>query len=214
MVRGDIPAAATAAGSVLVNSPRAAIPKHTRAIVFATETTGRTKFDLVVQLAVVFLDDDGHVLQAYDRIWQLPKKRYVSKGAYGVHGITTARTREEGVPAKPHVAWFSQVCTHALQQGIALVAFNAAFDCRLLAQTAKLYGVAWGVDASRALCTFSRSRVHSSLRTLSGSRKGFTNSELYFHFFKRPPEARLHNALDDTLVTASTFVRGRASRWW
>ena len=191
------------------------LPAGTRHIVFDTETTGIGRRHVVVQMAMLFLDADGSVLSAYSRLWRPPKWRKIDPSAEKVHGIGEERLKRDGRNTFVELALMQRIFAAAVEAGVRLVAFNGRFDCRLLKQTAVFFGVReWSLCEKHVLCTASKSRVHSPLRSTRGSKIGFSNVTLFEHLFKRAPDAQLHSALDDTIVTAMCYVRGLQKRWW
>ena len=210
------PAPPTCKAPALDNSS-APIPHTTAALVFDTETTGIGLRGVVIQLAVGFFDSDGVLLRMYDELWKLPPGRGISKEAQKVHKIDRKRVNTRGRDALPQIARMQQTFSEAHRRGIPIVAFNAAFDCRLLRQTALAHGVegrAWTLKEDHTLCLMKRSRMHSNLRSLSGRRCGFTNASLYEHLHKCKPTQELHDAAADVEVTAGCYFRGGLKRWW
>ena len=193
----------------------AKLPAEVEYMVFDTETSGRGPKSFVVQLAIAFFDKDHRALAIYNRIWRLPKGGFIEKGAQEIHKITPERCFHEGVYASDEMPLINEWFKQAIQRNIALVAFNSAFDVRMLKATAQRHGVAeWILDEKHTTCTFKLSRAHSGLRDIRGHRRGFKNEELYFHFYKRKPNGRLHDAATDVLVSACCYAMGERRRWW
>ena len=193
----------------------AKLPAEVDYMVFDTETSGRGPKSFVVQLAIAFFDADHRALAIYNRIWRLPKGGFIEKGAQEIHKITPERCFHEGVYASDEMPLINEWFKQAVQRDIALVAFNSAFDVRMLKATAQRHGVAeWILDEKHTTCTFKLSRVHSGLRDVRGHRRGFKNEELYFHFYKKKPNGRLHDAATDIIVSACCYAVGMRKRWW
>jgi len=191
------------------------LPPGTAYLVLDTETTGRSNRAVVCQMAMAFVNADHEILCMYNKIWKLPRGRFMSKGSMKVHGITPLRIRERGVWPTAEMTQLDQTFQVAIAAKLPIVAFNASFDSRMLRQTADALGLRrWTLELRHLTCTCSRSRMHSDLRNVKGARKGFTNEELYFKFFKRPPDGDLHDAATDVVVTACTYAMGRQKRWW
>ena len=191
------------------------LPPGTAYLVFDTETTGRSKRAVVCQMAIACVNADHEILCMYNKVWKLPRGRFMSKGSMKVHGITPLRIKERGVWPAAEMAQLDQTFKAAIASKLPIVAFNASFDSRMLRQTADALGLrTWTLDVRHLTCTCSRSRVHSDLRNAKGARKGFTNAELFYKLFKKPPDGDLHDAATDVVVTACTYAMGRQKRWW
>ena len=98
-----------------------------RPLFLDTETTGTGADDEIVELAIV--DADGAVL--LDQ--RVKPRKPIPPDATRVHGISDFDVR--GAPGWPAV----HADVHRLLQGRALVIYNAAFDLRLLVQTARVH---------------------------------------------------------------------------
>jgi DNA polymerase III epsilon subunit-like protein len=191
------------------------LPPKTAYLVFDTETTGRSNRAVVCQMAMAFVNANHEILCMYNKVWKLPRGRFMSKGSMKVHGITPLRIKERGVWPAAEMAQLEQTFKAAIAAKLPVVAFNANFDSRMLRQTADALGLrTWTLDVRHLTCTCSRSRVHSDLRNAKGARKGFTNAELFHKLFKRAPDGDLHDAATDVVVTACTYAMGRQKRWW
>lgn len=192
-----------------------ALPPGTAYLVFDTETTGRSNRAVVCQMAMAFVNSEHQILSMYNRVWRLPRGRFMSKGSMKVHGITYEKTKREGLNPINELTRLRHSFQAAIEAKLPIVAFNAKFDARMLQQTAEAVGLQkWPLQTEHLTCTYSRSRVHSDLRNLRGARKGFSNSELYFKLFKRLPDGNLHDAATDVVVTACTYAMGCQKRWW
>ena len=191
------------------------VPTGTSFCCFDTESSGLGETARVVQMALGFFASDGTPLRFYNKLWKLPKGVRMSPASQKIHKISHSRIETLGVHPKAQLVHLEQVFSVLRSKGIRIVAFNKKFDVRLLAQTARLEGVKWTLQTDHVLCTMTESRVHCPLRTLDGNKKGFTNSELYVHFFGRiPPDVPLHDAEADIRITASTHLMGRRKSWW
>lgn len=101
-------------------------------VLIDTETTGLRESDEVIEIAVLALDGTPLL----NTLVRPLRRRTIPADAVRVHGITMqklegARTFEELAPV------LAEVCA-----GKTLIAYNAAFDARLLDQTAQRYRVA------------------------------------------------------------------------
>lgn len=191
------------------------VPTGTFFCCFDTESSGLGETARVVQMALGFFASDGRPLRFYNKLWKLPKGVRMSPASQKIHKISHSRIETLGVQPKAQLVHLEEVFARLRSKGIRVVAFNKKFDVRLLAQTARLEGVKWTLQTDHVLCTMTESRVHCPLRTLEGNKKGFTNSELYVHFFGRvPSDVPLHDAEADIRITASTYLMGRHKSWW
>lgn len=192
------------------------VPNGTAYIVFDTETTGFTKWDQVIQLAFEMYDDGGTPLQSYDRILLLPPKRYVPKKSTEKHKISTKIMRAYGVPAKKELLDFFRIVDEAQKRNIPVVAHNAAFDRRLLAQTAHTNWIAEETVnrflSASLVCTMQSSKKY--FLTAQGKARWPKNAELYERLIGHAPEGQLHNALVDVRVTAASFLAGKRRGWF
>lgn len=108
--------------------------------VFDLETTGvDVRSDRVVTAHVGLLDASGEVIRARD--WLADPGIDIPEGATAVHGITTMRARTEGRPAGEAVAEIVEALRALLDAGIAVVAYNAAYDFSLLKYEALRHGI-------------------------------------------------------------------------
>ncbi len=117
-------------------------PEWARVVgVFDLETTGvDVTHDRIVTAYVGVLDADGAVLTARD--WLADPGIAIPAGATAVHGITTERARRDGRPAAEVVTEVVDALGALLAAGIAVVAYNAAYDFSLLKHEAVRHGVA------------------------------------------------------------------------
>ena len=108
------------------------------------ETTGLDPIaDRVVQAAVVLVDADGFVSdQSWDGI--VDPGVPIPVGASNVHGITTERARQEGVPPVEALRHIARLVNDAVDRGIPLVIYNAPFDWPFVLAEAARHGVSLG----------------------------------------------------------------------
>lgn len=108
--------------------------------VFDLETTGvDVRSDRVVTAYVGLLDGSGGVVRA--REWLADPGIEIPEGAAAIHGVTTARARAEGRPAREVVAEVVDALRAMLDAGIPVVAYNASYDFSLLKHEAERHGV-------------------------------------------------------------------------
>lgn len=194
------------------------IPDDADFLVWDTETSGIGSEDVVVQLAWAICSATGKVLRRYDRLWKLPPRRRISWGAFKVHGISAEKVATHGYSAGAEVRSFVATMRAMRKRKLRVVAHNAAFDMRMLKQTARAHSV---VDASVArleardfFCTMGRARDLCGFRNKKGARRNPSNAELYTKLIGKAPEGRLHDAFADIMVTASSYAAGKRRRWW
>lgn len=185
-------------------------------LVFDTETSGLSRTDCAVQVALGFFGADGRALGFYDRLWKLPKGVKICHGSYKIHGISNRKLQESGHETPPEVRKVLNIIRVMRERGKRIVAHNAAFDCRMLAQTARHHGVeGWNLECDDVFCTMKASKAHCGLTSKkTGRPKAPSNSELFKHLTGAPPTGALHDALVDLRVTARSYVEGQKLGWW
>ncbi|MGM1016244.1 MAG: 3'-5' exonuclease [Actinomycetota bacterium] len=103
----------------------------TRIGVFDLETTGvDVHHDHIVTAHVGVLDADGQELAA--RTWLADPGVPIPDEAAAIHGVTTEYARREGRPSAEVVREITAAIDALLQQGVPIVAYNAAFDFSVL----------------------------------------------------------------------------------
>jgi DNA polymerase III epsilon subunit-like protein len=199
--------------------PRLEIPSyHPPVLCFDTETTG-LKPAIVCQLAFVLVEA-GVVTKQYDHILRLPNGVKIHPQAQRVHGISEKDCASEGVDAREAIAAFLVLAANVLSRNGRVVAHHAKFDVRALRETKEAHGMLDCVESttlsdSETFCTLQASRPHSTLTDKAGRKKAFSNAELYTHFYGSAPSwAKLHNALDDVMVTTLNYAMGVVHGWW
>lgn len=186
--------------------------------VLDTETTGLSGEDVALQCAFGLFDSDGNLLQLYDRIWNLPPGVRITRRAFQVHKIGYKKLNALGMPAARQLRIIHNTFKRLRERKIPIVAHNAAFDVRLLQQTAAKHGVdEWDLTRDHVLCTMQRAKPYAGLTSpKTGKPKAPSNSELYrlLHDNKAPAFGALHDASTDIKLTAACFAAGRARGWW
>lgn len=105
---------------------------------FDTETTGLPlnwqapledldNWPRLVQLAWLLMDANGKEVKSISKVIK-PEGFIIPEGAAQVHGISTERAEEEGVPLNPVLREFAQ----AVDQAKILVAHNMSFDEKIM----------------------------------------------------------------------------------
>ncbi len=105
------------------------------------ETTGLDPIeDRIVQVAVMLVGADGAVS---DKSWDgiVDPGVPIPVGASNVHGITTARARQEGMPPLDALRRMARFIDDAAEGGVPLVIYNAPFDWPFVLAEAQRHGV-------------------------------------------------------------------------
>ena len=108
------------------------------------ETTGLDPIeDRIVQAAVVLVGADGAVS---DKSWDgiVDPGVPIPVGASNIHGITTERARQEGMPPVEALQIIARLVDNAADRGMPLVIFNAPFDWPFVLAEAQRHGVQIG----------------------------------------------------------------------
>tara|TARA_B100000787_G_scaffold97703_1_gene72068 strand:+ start:2424 stop:3194 length:771 start_codon:yes stop_codon:yes gene_type:complete len=184
--------------------------------VFDTETSGLSSRDCVIQMAIGFYDEGGSQLGVYDRLWKLPNGVRISEGSFKVHKISTQRLNDEGCETAAEIEKVMKYIGRMRSREKLIVAHNASFDLRMLAQTAKNWSKHWELVADDVFCTMKSARVHCGLiSTKTGRLKAPSNTELYEMLTgETVATEELHNALFDVSLTSASFFQGARRGWW
>ena len=199
----------------LAHALHARLPLSVDFVVFDTETSGISSHDVVVQMAWAAYDADGLRLEYSTTYWSLPSGVQVSHGAYAVHKIGAQFLSKRGSVPATHLHTFCALVYVMRARGKKVVAHNAAFDVRLLNQTAQKWGLEQRLSMEDTFCTMRSATPHCGLRNRTGHKKAPRNSELFQLLTgKSCDETQLHDAAVDISVTATSYRLGRARRWW
>lgn len=197
------------------------VPQEAAFVVFDTETSGLGARDLVVQIAYLVCAADGAVLQSHQAVLRLPHGVHMSRRSIQVHGITYDRLRREGIDASSQLKRLELFHKHTqrTQPKLKWVAHNAAFDRRMIRQTARRHGMvmpSFESNDDHFFCTLQASAHQLQNHHVDGVRRSrLKNVELYryLHGNESPPDdIRLHDALGDCRVTAWNYAAG-TKRW-
>lgn len=110
-----------------------------RLVVFDLETTGvDPSVARIVTAYVGVLDASGAVVE--ERSWIVDPGIEIPEGSIAVHGVTTERARAEGAEAAGAVREIRDTIAGHLAKGLAVCAFNAAYDFSLLDAECRRYG--------------------------------------------------------------------------
>jgi DNA polymerase III epsilon subunit-like protein len=182
---------------------------------FDTETSGLSRDDVVVQVAVGLFDAEGRALGFYNRLWGLPEGVKMRSSAFKVHKISSSLLRKDGLDPARELRVVQKIFSALKRRGKKIVAFNANFDCRMLEQTARRVGATgWTLAETDCTCLMKKSRSRCGLTTERGRAKAPTNAELYGLLTGEPAPEGLHDALVDIKVTARSYVEGMRRNWW
>lgn len=111
-----------------------------RLVVFDLETTGVDPNEARVVTAFVgVLDAAGAVIE--ERSWIVDPGVEIPAGSIAIHGITNERAQAEGAPAAQAVAEIRDELARHLAGGLAVCAFNAAYDFTVMAAEARRHGI-------------------------------------------------------------------------
>lgn len=179
------------------------------------ETTGMRATDVAISVALVSINSDGAVVSDVSGLIPPPFGIAVHPQARRIHGITDERiAREQHEP----VAFLHSVVDaidHAHDHAIPVVAHNRQFDVRHLNTTLRSHGVARAIDEERVFCTMKHSKRQKRWHTRDGRAKQPTNTELYETLHGCVDDTLcVHDARDDALMTARSYVAGRRRAWW
>ena len=164
----------------------------------------------IVQCAAVMVDaDTRETVSSFDLIakpnsWDIPDE------VAEIHGITTERAREVGVP-EIHI-----VSSLLLFHGVAScrIGHNQPFDARIMRIALKRFGTEASADdwkSGESYCTQSKStpicKLPPTEKMLAAGRKGNKTANLgeaYQHFMGKPMEGA-HTAMGDVLATMAVY---------
>ncbi|MEA5453150.1 3'-5' exonuclease [Sinomonas sp. JGH33] len=107
---------------------------------FDLETTGRnSRAARIVTASIVVLAADGSVASEHE--WLADPGVEIPEEASQVHGVTTEKARAEGRPAADVVAEVAAVLQGLFNDGVPVVAFNAAYDFTVMAAECARHGL-------------------------------------------------------------------------
>jgi len=176
---------------------------------FDTETTGLPKnrqapitdFDnwpRMVQLAYLLYDADGHLLFGGDYIIK-PDGFTIPEESAQIHGISTERAMNEGVPLKEVLLSFQGLMNHAA----CLVAHNIWFDEKIVGAELLRCGLVNNLTSMRQICTMLSTTNFCAINGPYGykwPRLSVLHQKLFGYEFEEA-----HNAAVDIEATARCF---------
>ncbi|MCR8669691.1 exonuclease domain-containing protein [Agrococcus sp. HG114] len=140
MTETNVQEAAQLHRPILAVSPDAPDRWIDRLAVFDLETTGVDPAEARIVTAYVgLLDASGTVVDG--RSWIVDPGIEIPSASTEVHGITTERARAEGAEAAVAVREIRDVLAGHFAAGLAVCAFNAAYDFSLLAAECRRHGI-------------------------------------------------------------------------
>ena len=177
---------------------------------FDTETTGLPRnwkapvtdldnWPRMVQLAWLYYDSDGNRIDGGDAIIR-PEGYTIPAEASRLHGITTERAREEGLPLRQVLGHFHELITEA---GV-LVAHNISFDEKIVGSELLRAGMTNPITGKEQICTMLRSAAYVGIPGNYGGPKWPKLSELHYKLFRTGFD-EAHNASVDITATAKCF---------
>ena len=178
---------------------------------YDTETTGlinvsydswKTRpdgFPRIVELAWILTDAAGQVLNEHVSIFK-PDGYEIPVGASNVHGITTEKAHELGVPEGPVIAQFAQDASKATH----LVAHNIQYDYPIVGAALVRHGIPGDYERKLQICTMNSSTSYCRIPGRYGSPKKPKLIELHHKLFNEGFEGA-HSALDDIRATSRCF---------
>lgn len=204
------------AGLVCKTETVGLLPDNAHVIVFDTETTGLT--GSIVQLAYDVYSAEGNRLKSFDRLLCLPRGETISWAAFKVHKISKFKVQREGKNATREIELFVARCREVISKGGRVVAHNADFDVRALAQTVRNHGSKKEVAclvSKEVFCTMRESKGKIAVYGKNGKKKTPSNVDLFKYLSNdaKVPD-NLHDAAVDIGITAKSFFLGVRRGWW
>jgi DNA polymerase III epsilon subunit-like protein len=152
----------------------------------------------MVQLACLLYDADGNLLSGSDYIVK-PEGFTIPADASQIHGISTERAIEEGLPLKDVLLAFQELMKHSA----CLVAHNISFDEKIVGAELLRCGLTNNLMTKRHICTMNSTTNYCAIKGPYGY-KWPRLSELHQKLFGCDFE-EAHNAAVDIEATAKCF---------
>ena len=176
---------------------------------FDTETTGLPKnwkapvndlnnWPRLVQIAWLHFDKEGRKVSGYNVIIR-PDGFSIPSDSSSIHGISTERAMQEGVPLQQVLNDFHNIISRTNY----LVAHNMSFDEKIMGAELLRKSMPNSVAAKNKICTMEKSTNHCKINGPYGY-KWPKLSELHFKLFGEGFE-EAHNAAVDINATAKCF---------
>ena len=181
---------------------------------FDTETTGLPKkwnapvtdlknWPRMVQLAWLLYDDQGNEIIRSNEIIQ-PDGFRIPIASSSIHGITTERAKEEGIPVGEALNKFS----HALDSTDYLVAHNIDFDDKIVGAEFIRAEMENDFFQKARICTMKSSIKFCKLPGKYGKYKNPSLTQLHTKLFGKGFDDA-HDALADVVACANSFYELR-----
>lgn len=181
-------------------------------VFFDTETTGLPRrwnaplsdlsnWPRMVQLAWAVYDADGNHISSTDYIIQ-PEGYTIPAEVARIHGISTQRAQQEGLPLSRVLTEFAE----SVQQATYLVAHNMSFDEKIVGAEFLRKLMPNHLEGRRKICTMQTSTDFCRIPSSSsyGGYKWPRLTELHQKLFGKS-FAEAHNAAVDIAATARCF---------
>ncbi|MFD1615822.1 3'-5' exonuclease [Gelatiniphilus marinus] len=183
--------------------------KYEYLLFFDTETTGIPKnwkapitdlnnWPRIVQLAYILSDKDGKIINQSDFIIK-PVDFKIPEESSNVHGITTDKAIEEGIPLSLALQSFDNLAKHS---GV-LVAHNIEFDEKIVRAEYLRCNMTDSLSNMKRICTMEESINLCALKGTYGY-KWPKLTELYFKLFNSELKDS-HNASNDVKATFECY---------
>ena len=180
-------------------------------LVWDTETTG---FGAAGVCQIAYLVISLGTIRCEDHILRLPEGFRISEMATQIHGITQHMSDIGEHPLSVLTSFVGDVDS-VRRRGGRCVGHSVGYDVRAVNTTMVALAKSAPLDLQDHFDTMQMSRPFSPLRTKNDRQKAFKLCELYEHLYNEPPRwARLHNAMDDVVVTALCYQRAEQKGWW
>jgi len=188
-------------------------PSDTRLFFFDTETTGLPRnwkapitdldnWPRMIQLAWLLCDEAGNETAHATRIIR-PDGFYIPPEAAAIHGITTERAMEEGIPLSDAI----EEALPQIEKAASLVAHNISFDEKILGAECLRLGLSLPYGKKPMRCTMKESTDFCAIPGRYGYK--YPNlTELHRKLFKKSFEGA-HDALVDVRACKASYFELR-----
>ena len=183
-------------------------------LVFDVETDGGSPKQLAIQLAYIVFDSQHRELFRYDKLLSLPSGKKINYHSTRIHHITNNMLRLRGVDPTPEIRLFFEWIDKIHTSNGHIIAHNAGFDAACISHTAAQNALPFELKNTECFCTMKAAKPFCNLTDKRGRPKAPKNSTLYEILHGHPPNARLHDALEDVRVTAASYQAGLKAGWW
>lgn len=183
----------------------------TSLMVWDTETTG---FGAAAVCQIAYLVIEHGSVRCEDHIVRLPNGFRISDQATQIHGITQHMS-DMGEDPLGVLQSFVRDVESIVRKGGRCVGHNVGYDVRAVNTTLVALGQGAALHVADQFDTMQMSRRFSPLRTKNDRAKAFKLCELYEHLYHTCPGwARLHDAMEDVIVTTLCYQQAEEQGWW